>query len=148
MSTATTSTATKSTATTSTATTSTTILIVDDEPHLLRLLVRVFEREGFTVLSASAGDEALEHFAAHESEIDALVLDVLIAPGGAGEVLDAVLARRPDIGLVLVSGEQLPAGLASRLDRCGGRFLRKPFLPSDLIHMVSEACPGAPGGAA
>jgi DNA-binding NtrC family response regulator len=126
---------------------SATILIVDDEPHLLRLLVRVFEREDFTVLSAAAGDRALEVFSAHADEIDAVVLDVIIPPRGAGEVLDGVLARRPDVGLVLVSGDQPPADVEARLEACAGRFLRKPFLPRELVEAVAEVCAGPPAGA-
>jgi DNA-binding NtrC family response regulator len=126
---------------------SATILIVDDEPHLLRLLVRIFEREGYRVLSTDAGDAALETFAAHEAEIDALVLDVIIPPRGGGEVLDAVLARRPGIGVVLASGDQLPEDMARTLAGTRGRFLRKPFLPSDLVESVRAVCAESSDGA-
>jgi DNA-binding response OmpR family regulator len=126
---------------------SATILIVDDEPQLLRLLVRVFEREGFTVLSADTGDKAIDVFLAHESAIDALVLDVVIPPRGAADVLDCILARRSRIGLVLASGDDPPADLRARVEGLGGRFLRKPFLPGDLVNAVSEAVAASSGSA-
>jgi two-component system cell cycle sensor histidine kinase/response regulator CckA len=125
-----------------------TILIVDDEPHLLRLLVRVFEREGYTVLSSDTGDKAVDLFLEHEAEIDAMVLDVIIPPRGARDVLENVLARRPDISLVLASGDDPPDDLRKTLEGCGGRFVRKPFLPGNLVATVAELVAASAGGVA
>jgi len=123
-----------------------TILIVDDEPQILRLLVRVFEREGFRVLSAADGAEAVALFEAHADEIDLMVLDVIIPPGGAGEVLDAVLPRRPDLQLVLVSGDQLAPELRERIAERDAVFVRKPFVPRVLAQTVREmSSPSAEG---
>jgi len=119
---------------------SATVLIVDDEPQLLRLLVRVFEREGFTVLSAETGDKAMDLFSAHAARIDALVLDVIIPPRGATEVLEAVVEQRAGVGVVLTSGDHPPEAITATLDQCGGRFLRKPFLPRALVDSVREVC--------
>jgi DNA-binding NtrC family response regulator len=109
------------------------ILIVDDEPHLLRLLVRVFEREGFTVHATGVVDEACEILAASDDlHLAALVLDAGIAP----RVLHEVTPRASDIAVVLVSGDHLAADLVAWIERHGGRFLRKPFLPVALVDTV------------
>ena len=113
-----------------------TLLIVDDEPHLLRLFVRIFEREGFRVLTAVEGDAAIALFGAHSAEIVALVLDVIIPPRGAAEVLDAISSQKPGLGVVLISGDQLDAPLDARIAEGGGVFLRKPFLPNILTAAV------------
>ena len=125
-----------------------TILIVDDEPPLLRLLIRVLEREGLRVLSAQDGEAAVELFAEHADEIDVLVLDVIIPPKGAAQVLDAVLERKPDLALVLTSGDRLEPDLRQRLQERGGVFLHKPFLPRLLLRTVREmaSADGAPAG--
>ncbi|MFP8872251.1 MAG: response regulator, partial [Myxococcota bacterium] len=62
-----------------------TILIVDDEPALLRLVTRVLEREGYTTLSAKTGDEAIVTFDKHLDEIDGVILDIVIPPNGVEE---------------------------------------------------------------
>lgn len=115
-----------------------TILLADDEPQLLRLLRRVLEREGYRVLTAEDGDEAVALFEKHADEIDLLVLDVIIPPGGAGAVLDLVLEQRPDLQLILVSGDLLDPALRARLEETGGLFVRKPFLPRTFTATVRE----------
>lgn len=112
------------------------ILIVDDEPHLLRLLVRVFEREGYPVLASGDATRARELIGDSATAIAALVLDAGIAPVGADPVLARVVERRAPIGVVLVSGDHLAPELAAWIASNGGRFLRKPFLPGALVEAV------------
>lgn len=112
------------------------ILIVDDEPDLLRLLVRVFEREGFPVRATGVVAEACEILAAPSSlPLAALVLDAGMAP----RVLECLTAASSAIAVVLVSGDHLPADLVAWIERHAGRFLRKPFLPAALVDTVRSA---------
>jgi two-component system cell cycle sensor histidine kinase/response regulator CckA len=115
-----------------------TLLVVDDEPQLLRLVTRVLERAGYRVLEAKDGAEAVAQFVEHEGQIDAVILDVVIPPNGALEVMHALYARRPDLGVILSSGDLPPANLQAELDKRGGRFLRKPYKPPALIREVTE----------
>ena len=86
-----------------------TALIVDDEDQLLRLMVRVLERAGYGTWSARDGVEALRLFHEHASEIDLVLLDVIHPPGaGAIDLLPALLAQRPDLDVILTSGDVLP----------------------------------------
>jgi len=122
-----------------------TVLLVDDEPQLLRLMARVFTRAGYRVLEAPDGDRALaicEDETLRE-QIDVVVLDVIIPPAGAAPVVEGLLARRPDLGLVLVSGDQPPAALTARLEAHGGIFLRKPFAPRALLESVASLRAGS-----
>jgi len=111
-------------------------MVADDEPRLLRLLSRVFEREDYAVLSAETGDAAIALFDAHAAEIEALVLDVIIPPSGARSVLEHVYRMRPDLNVVLVSGDLLADDLRALLDSNGGAFMLKPFLPKELLRTV------------
>jgi len=115
-----------------------TVLIVDDEPQVLRLLVRVFERAGHRVLSAANGDAAVEVFTAHAEEIELLLLDVVIPPDGAGAVLERVLNDDARFSLVLTSGDELDEALRARLDAFGGHFVRKPFAPRELLEKLQS----------
>jgi DNA-binding NtrC family response regulator len=114
-----------------------TALIVDDEDQLLRLLVRVLERAGYATWAAGEGAEALRVFHENASEIDLVLLDVIHpAGGGAADLLPAMLAQRPDLQVILMSGDVLPEPLALKLASIGGQFLRKPFVPRTLLRML------------
>jgi len=113
-----------------------TVLVVDDEPQLLRLVVRVLERAGFAVLQASDGDAALDILAKQIAELKIVILDVIIPPRGAEEVLGRIVEARPELPVVLASGDQLAPELQQRLSAGTGIFLRKPFLPKALLREV------------
>jgi two-component system cell cycle sensor histidine kinase/response regulator CckA len=119
-----------------------TLLVVDDQSQLLRLLVRVFEKHGSRVLSAESVPEADEVLAAHAQEIDALVLDVIIPPAGVDPLLSRMGSLRDDVGVVLTSGEELGSALRQRLESLGGVFLRKPFAPAAVVDAVRTAIDG------
>jgi DNA-binding NtrC family response regulator len=122
-----------------------TVLIVEDEAHLLRLLVRVFSGAGFRVLSASDGRSALDVFEQHRDEIAAVFVDAGISPNGAPQLLDGLFALREDLGVVLMSGDNLDEALHARLADCGGRFIRKPFAGEAAVRTVREVLEGAAG---
>ncbi len=101
--------------------------MVEDQPQLLRLLVRIFDGNGFRVLSSPDGITAFELFEKHQREIDVVLLDVMIPPGGVRSVLEKMWKLREDLGVVLMSGDNLEPELRSRLQTAQGVFLRKPF---------------------
>ena len=116
-----------------------TVLVADDDAQLLRLLVRLLERGGHSVLSAPDGAGAIEVFRAHAREIDLAVLDVGLEPNGVGEPLRRMLETRPDLPVVLASGDQPPEAISAQLHEIGGVFLRKPFPPPALLCALEEA---------
>jgi CheY-like chemotaxis protein len=114
-----------------------TALIVDDEDQLLRLMVRLLEGAGIRVWAARDGVEARQLFREHASEIDLALIDVLHPPGaGAADLLPELLAQRPDLDVILTSGDALPEALEEKLASAGGRFLRKPFAPRTLLRLL------------
>jgi two-component system response regulator PrrA len=121
------------------------ILIADDESQLLRVLVRVLERQGYAVIAAPDGKAALEALRQTPEAIDAVVIDAGIDPEGANPVLEVLAAEYPQIGVVVTSGGQLSDSLRIRLLASDGTFLLKPFLPKVLVEAV-EALLGERGG--
>lgn len=115
------------------------ILIAEDESQLLRVLIRVLEKQGYTVISAQDGKTAVEALRDASGAIDAIVIDAAIDPEGAGPVLEMLAAERPQIGVIVTSGDQLPAPLRSRLLASNGTFLLKPFLPNALVEAIEDA---------
>lgn len=122
------------------------VLVVDDDEQLLRLIVRLLESAGHRVRTARSLPETLELFdvaAADAPDVDLALLDVNLAGGGgAAELLPLLQSRRPGLEVLLMSGDALPESLEHELSRHGGRFLRKPFPPKVLLRTIAE--PGAP----
>lgn len=112
------------------------ILIADDEPQLLRVLVRVLEDQGYAVVSALDGKAAVEAMRGAPEVIDVIVIDAAIGPEGAGHVLEMLAAEWPQVGVIVTSGDQLPSSLRSQLLASNGVFLLKPFLPRALEEAV------------
>jgi len=115
------------------------ILIADDEPQLLRVLICVLEKQGYAVDSALDGKAAIEALRSAPGAIDAIVIDAAIGPEGAGAVLDVLAAEKPEVGAIVTSGDQLPRSLRSRLLASNGSFLLKPFLPNALVKAVEDS---------
>lgn len=125
------------------------VLVVEDDEQILRLMVRLLERAGHRVLSARDLPSALAHFDGAGGGIDLALLDVNLDPsGGAAELLPLLELRAPGLEVVLMSGDALPEALEQTLAARGGSFLRKPFAPTALLRLL--AAPGDPmaeGGA-
>ena len=106
------------------------VLLVDDEPLLLRLGRRALEEAGHHVETAETGEEALEIL--DEAAPDLLVSDMAM-PGMDGAALaQAAVARRPGLQVLLLSGY---AAAALQVDwaATGWRYLAKPFTPAALV---------------
>ncbi len=112
-----------------------TILLVEDDEALLPLFRGALEAEGYTVMSATSGEAALQ---LDTERVDLLISDVVM-PGIGGVALATELAaRHPRLGILLVSGFS-ESGIADA--QTGGldvSFLRKPFSLADLSAKARE----------
>jgi len=114
------------------------LLLVDDEPELLRLSARELEADGFVVVAVGNGSQALSSLHARHGAVDLLVTDVVM-PGMSGiELADAVARRYPEIPVLFVSGH-LDEDITGRkaLPR-GASLLAKPYTPSELSDRVRQ----------
>lgn len=112
------------------------VLLVDDDHAARSAFQRVLERQGYSVIAAADGREALQLLEGTHVPVDVLVTDVQM-PGMLGDAL-AVEVRRawPDLPVLFVSGEETFARLPGD---AGGRarFLLKPFGPEELAGSVA-----------
>jgi PAS domain S-box-containing protein len=115
-----------------------TILLVEDEQIVRSLARRVLIQQGYTVLDAPAGPEALALSDAHTGEIHLLLTDVVMPGIGGRELARRFAARRPDAGVLYLSGYSDDAILRHGLLDPGTFFLQKPFTPQALTHKVRE----------
>lgn len=116
-----------------------TLLLVEDEPALLRIARRMLEGEGYQVLAAASPDEALEIAQTHPSPIDVLVTDVIM-PSMNGRDLTACVQRfRPTIVSVYMSGYPADVIASQGGLETGVFFVQKPFAIATLLKTVREA---------
>jgi PAS domain S-box-containing protein len=111
-----------------------TILVVEDEPVVRDLVVKMLKASGYAVIAAAAPAEALV-LAAAEPHIDALVTDMTM-PGMTGaELADALRRARPDLPVVFMSGYMDAVSVGAEVRW----FLQKPFAFTDLEETVRAA---------
>ncbi len=116
-----------------------TILVVEDEPALLRLAVQLIARAGFQTLEALDGDAALAQLDANPDAMDVAFIDLGIPPRGGAALLREMLDRGSNFGIVLTSGGACTPELSELLDQHGGSFLQKPFSASQLVEALETA---------
>ena len=114
-----------------------TILLVEDEEPLRKLIVHMLTRGGYTVLEAANGPEALKISRQTQGAIHLLLTDVVM-PGQSGPVVAAELvALRPDMKILYMSGYTEFAA-QKLIGQRGQHLLQKPFTPQNLMHKVRE----------
>jgi len=115
-----------------------TILVVEDEAGIRALVRKILRRQGYVVLEASNGDDALKICAGHKGKIDLLVTDVMMPRMSGRELADRLTALRPDLRILYVSGYTDDAMLSSGSFPSGTAFLQKPFTLGSLLGKVRE----------
>jgi PAS domain S-box-containing protein len=115
-----------------------TVLLVDDYRRVRDLARKVLTRQGYRVLTASSGDEAIQVAKQFDGRIDILVSDIVM-PGVSGPGLARKLQEsRPDIATLYMSGYTGDALDTLGLDRDGAAFIQKPFTPAALAQKVRD----------
>jgi CheY-like chemotaxis protein len=113
-----------------------TILLVEDESVVRRLVAEILESTGYTVMQAGDGPSALELLRRHSGTLDLLVTDVVM-PGMSGpEVAQAVTSMRPGTQVLYTSGYTDSAIGHHGVLEPGIAFLQKPFSADDLSRKV------------
>ena len=115
-----------------------TILVVEDEDRLRKLVCRVLREKGYTILHAPSGQEALRISKSHKGPIPLLLTDVIM-PGLSGrETADKLSSERPGIKILYMSGYTDDAIVRHGVLEEGVQFLPKPFAPEALARKVRE----------
>jgi len=114
-----------------------TILVAEDDETLRALIVSVLRQAGYQVISAEAGDVALETARSFNGAIDLLVTDVTM-PGMSGPELARYLERLSPRTAVLYISSNLGEAATLAVNKGYNAFLPKPFRPSELLTRVGE----------
>ena len=115
------------------------VLLVEDETSLRELLHETLETNGYSVLVARDGAEALQITEAHTGSIQLMVTDVIM-PGMSGPKVVELLARaRPEMKILYISGYSNDSVVQPGLTGPGRAFLSKPFGPEIFLRKVRES---------
>lgn len=112
------------------------ILVVDDEPHIARALNFVFKKEGFSVETATDGDEALARIRQHRPRV--VFLDLILPKRSGTEVCRGVKTdpalRRTHIIILTCKGQELDR--EQSMAAGANEFITKPFSPREVVARV------------
>ena len=119
-----------------------TVLVVEDEEALREVTKRIFTRNGYRVITAGSGPEALDIARGHPGEIHLLVTDVVMPHMLGKEVAEKMRAIKPGIEVLFMSGYARPV-LASqgRLDP-NVALVEKPFSEAELLAKAGQVLNG------
>jgi DNA-binding response OmpR family regulator len=113
-----------------------TVLVVEDDPVILRLLEVNFELEGFAVLLAHDGEEGIEM--ARAKRPDVIVSDIMMPKASGLELVQALKAEASTAGIpiILLSAKAQTGDLKSGMDSGADDYVTKPFEPLELVDRV------------
>jgi CheY-like chemotaxis protein len=113
-----------------------TVLIVDDDPQILRLVEKIVRPHGVTILLAPRPSEALR--ICEQQPVHLMIADVMMPEMDGNRLAERVLKLQPEAQVLLISGVD-KGSHTPKSPRV--RFLRKPFFPSVLIQKLKELLP-------
>jgi len=115
-----------------------TVLVVDDEPEVRKLVSAMVGQFGYTVLTADSGEHALTVYRHHKEPIDLLITDV-VAPGMSGPMLaDQLTALQPGLKVLFISGYDNTQVVQKYVVEKGHALLTKPFTAEQMQTKVQE----------
>ena len=116
-----------------------TILVVEDEMSVRDFVCRLLESNGYEVLTAASGTEALDVWRAHHDRIDVLFTDMIMPDGFSGADLARQLRHEdPDLKIIYTSGYSMDFMSRKVSLLAGVNFLQKPYAPQKLVRVVRE----------
>jgi len=116
-----------------------TLLVVDDQATIRNILVQILKLEGYEVLSAAHGLEALQRAAEHPGPIDVLITDLMMPFMGGEELIERLAEERPETRVICLSAAFSKASLSRDI-----LYLPKPFSIRSVVHTVKSVLDGSP----
>src|SRR5215470_8017366 len=115
-----------------------TVLVVDDEPEIRKLVGAMVTQFGYSALTADSGEHALTLYKNRKAPLELLITDV-VAPGMSGPMLaDKLTALQPDLKVLYISGYDNTNVVQKYVVDKGHALLIKPFNVTDLRDKVAQ----------
>jgi len=113
-----------------------TILLVEDEPAVRRLVSQMLLLTGYTVLEAANGPEAVQ-LIEESPPVDLLLTDIVMPSMSGGELAEHLSRDHPNMRVLFTSG-YMDDSVVQDVVAMGAQFLPKPFTPETLVRKVRE----------
>src|SRR5690242_18612743 len=114
-----------------------TILLVEDEPAVRRLVSQMLQLTGYTVLEAANGAEALGLMDHNGQPVDLLLTDIVMPSMNGGTLAQRLSSRFPEMRVLFTSG-YMDDGVVQEVVTMGAQFLPKPFTLEALTRKVRQ----------
>jgi len=114
------------------------IMLVEDEQMLLELLKSVLEEEGYPVVTAANGEEAVEIFRQIKNEIGLVLTDMGLPKLGGWEMFEKLRVIDPDVKVILASGFVDQEMRTDMINRGAKDFVQKPYVPNAILKRIRE----------
>jgi PAS domain S-box-containing protein len=115
-----------------------TILLAEDNPEVKKLLKEVLENEGYKVIEASDGEDAVSLYNKNRNKIQLLIFDMMMPRKNGKEAYDEIKKTEPNIEAIMISGYSADVLQKNGVIGEGLTFFSKPILPEHLLHKVRE----------
>ncbi len=119
-----------------------TILVVEDEELLLDLLKELLEGEGYRVITAVDGQQAIDLYKAEQERVSLVLSDMGLPTMGGWEVLRRLKAINPSVKVILSSGFVDSKVRQEMLNSGANDFIQKPFMPDKVIRQIHDSITG------
>ena len=121
-----------------------TILVVEDEEMLLEMLKSFLESKGYTVITASDGEEALELYKAQQGKIDLVLTDMGLPKISGLDIFRKMKRINPKVRVVIASGYLDPGMKAAMIVEGAKEFIQKPYAPEEILRKTRDAIDASP----
>jgi DNA-binding NtrC family response regulator len=115
-----------------------TILVVDDEAMLRRLIEKILKKEGYNVYLASSARDALEIL--RDNTVDIMISDIKMPDMDGFALLKAVRDKYPTVGIIMMTGYADAYAVKDALLLGADDYITKPFKSAEICMIVERAC--------
>jgi len=119
------------------------VLVVDDEPALVRLTTKILETHGYSVVGTTSAHDALEQFKKESADFDVVITDMSMPELPGDSLAQELMKIRPDIPIIVCTGHSDRIGQAEAEKMGITAFIHKPLSKDDLFKTVGKALDGA-----
>jgi CheY-like chemotaxis protein len=115
-----------------------TILLVEDDDEVRSVATRILRRNGYRVLEAGNGAEALRVCEEEDEPVDLIVTDIVMPEMNGSELAQKIREKQPDARILFTSGYTEDAVVRQSFLHPGEAFMEKPFTPATLARKARE----------
>lgn len=112
-----------------------TVLLVDDQIELVRLLETVLTESGYTVIPAFDGQQAVDKFKENSNAIDIILMDIIMPRKDGVKAYHEISSLKPDVKVIFMTGfpSDILGEVNNRLE-----LVVKPFMPFEIVRKIRE----------